>query len=259
MNKCKSCSHNIIHQDLYCGNCGGKIIEKRLSLKGTWEEFIGPFFSWDYNFWKTLLHLLIHPDLVLKSYITGARKKYFQPFSFLILYATIALFFYKFFPAGTPSEFSAAFSESIQDSSNGNVELNGMELANSITQGLYSNYNFFVILLLPFVALGSYLSLKPQKHNFPEHLVFQAYIQSFLGYVAIVFQVFFVNVLGWGSTDYFDIYLIVSLLYSNYVFYKLYQYKFKVILWMNIKFFFIIILLSLILLALAVLCGTLFF
>lgn len=200
----------------------------------------------------------MNPEAVLQSYILGARKKYFQPFSFLILYATIAIFFYKFFPAGTPSEFTAELYGSILDSPNGQAGLEGMEFANGITQDLYANYNFFIIFLLPFIALGSYLSLKPQKHNFPEHLVFQAYIQSFLGYVAIILQVFFINILGGESSDYVSTYMIVSWFYCNYVFYKLYKFNVKTILWVNFKFFGVVTLLSIIVFVIAVLSGSFF-
>ncbi len=93
---CKTCNNPYENTAHYCSNCGAKIVDDRLSLKGTWEEFVGPFFSWDNNFWRTFFGLFKNPKDVLEAYISGARKKYFQPFSYIILYATIAVFFYKF-------------------------------------------------------------------------------------------------------------------------------------------------------------------
>ncbi|NJM79441.1 MAG: DUF3667 domain-containing protein [Flavobacterium sp.] len=67
----------------FCSNCGSKIVDDRLSLKGTWEEFIGPFFSWDNNFWRTFFDLFSKPKDVLEAYISGARKNIFNPFRIL--------------------------------------------------------------------------------------------------------------------------------------------------------------------------------
>lgn len=230
MEACKSCAELIDVNSKYCGSCGGKIVEDRLSLKGTWQEFIGPFFSWDYNFWKTINHLIIKPDLVLNAYVSGGRKKYFNPFSFLVVYASIALLFYKFYPLDLSSEFSNGL---------GNTQpavINPVEVTQQINSNIYSYYNFWVVLLLPFNALLAYFSLKKQNHNFSEHLVFQAYIQTFLGYFAILSQVVIVSVFGLGFPLYLYTYFIVAFLYTNYVFFRMYNYRIKAIILANVKF-----------------------
>jgi len=242
MQECKSCTAQVNNIDTFCSNCGGKIVDKRLSLKGTWQEFIGPFFSWDNNFWKTLGHLVIKPELVLKAYTSGARKKYFQPFSFLLVYASLALLIYKFFPidiSGFSEEIVADFKQSGLPM---NVE--SSEQINDFNSDLYSNYNFLVVLTLPFMALLSYLSLKSRKHNFSEHLVFQAYIQTILGYSAIIMQAISTN-LNLGYTLYSYMYFVSAFFYANYVFYRMYRYSWKTLLFMNIKFFGALILVTL--------------
>lgn len=234
MELCKSCSNTIQAIDKYCNQCGGKVVDKRLSFRGTWEEFIGPFFSWDNNFWKTLYHLMVSPEKVMNAYVSGARKKYFQPFSFLIVYATIALFFYKLFPIDVFSEFSKEMAEAIAASQPQNVETTGAQF--DMMNVMFSNYNIVIVLMLPFTALITFLSLKPHKHNFFEHLVFQAYVQTFLGYSSLLLQVVLVDMLGFGFMNYSLVYFIMAIAYSNYVYQNLYKYSFKHMIWVNIKF-----------------------
>ena len=152
---CKTCNNPYNNTAKYCSNCGAKIVDDRLSLKGTWEEFVGPFFSWDNNFWRTFIGLFTNPKDVLEAYISGARKKYFQPFSYIILYATIAVFFYKFFPLDIIFDYSEGFTKGYNSTnSTGNVPKIDMK---GFMETLMSYYNFFVLLLIPIYALTSYI------------------------------------------------------------------------------------------------------
>ena len=252
METCKSCLKPIDLSDDYCKHCGGKVIRKRLSLIGTWQEFIGPFFSWDNNFWSTCRHLIIKPDAVLTAYTSGARKRYFHPFSFLLVYASIVLLIYKFFPidvSGFAEELITKFSDSGIP-----MNVDSVDQVNEVTQKVYSNYNLLVVLSLPFMALVSYITFIPQKHNFSEHLVFQAYLQSVLGYSALFMQSVFTN-LDFGYSAYSNTYLITAILYSNFVFYRMYRYSWKTILLVNLKFIGTFILLSIGLLILTALLS----
>lgn len=254
MDTCKSCLKALEQTDKYCGNCGGEIIDKRLSIKGTWQEFIGPFFSWDNNFWQTLFHLISKPEIILTAYISGARKKYFQPFSFLIVYASVALLFYKLVPIDT-SGFATGFQEGINQSSIDSVNEESLSFIKNINNLLYSNYNFIVVLTLPFTALMAFLSLKFKKHNFSEHLVFQAYIQSVLGYAALTLQMICINMLNLGYLTYANLYFTMAFLYTNYVFYRMYKYSWKTLILVNIKFFAATLLIGGVLFLLAVVFG----
>ncbi len=58
---CKNCNKEIKTEQLYCSNCGGKIVNERLTIKGIWQEFVGPFFSWDSNFFRTFKEMFTQP------------------------------------------------------------------------------------------------------------------------------------------------------------------------------------------------------
>jgi len=222
---CKTCDFKLDNNAQYCSSCGAKIVHDRLSLKGTWEEFVGPFFSWDNNFWRTFFGLFKNPKDVLEAYITGARKKYFQPFSYIILYATIAVFFYKFFPMDIIFDYSEGFTKGYNSTnSSGNVPKIDMK---GFMETLMSYYNFFVLLLIPIYALTSYIIFNKRGHNFFEHLVFNSYLQSNLGFISLVLQVILVNMLGMSFGTYSILFLFLFILFTLYAFKELYNQNLK--------------------------------
>ena len=231
---CKTCDFQLSNTAQYCSNCGAKIVHDRLSLKGTWEEFVGPFFSWDNNFWRTFFGLFKNPKDVLEAYITGARKKYFQPFSYIILYATIAVFFYKFFPLEIIANYSEGLTDGYQNSNPSNkVPKIDMKAYVEVLMGYY---NFFVLLLIPIYAIVSYILFKKKGHNFFEHLVFNSYLQTNLGFISLILQVFLVNVLGMGFGFYSILFLFLFIVFTLYAFKELYHQNLKQSLVSGIKY-----------------------
>ncbi len=95
------------------------------------------------------------------------------------------------------------------------------------TETLMSYYNFFVLLLIPIFALTSYIIFIKKGHNFFEHLVFNSYLQSNLGFISLVLQVILVNVLHVSFTTYSSIYLLLFIIFTLYAFKKLYNQNFK--------------------------------
>lgn len=222
---CKTCNFQLDNTAQFCSSCGAKIVHDRLSLKGTWEEFVGPFFSWDNNFWRTFFGLFKNPKDVLEAYITGARKKYFQPFSYIILYATIAVFFYKFFPLEIILDYSEGFTKGY-NSANPSTNVPKIDMK-GFMETLMSYYNFFVLLLIPIYALTSYIIFIKKGHNFFEHLVFNSYLQTNLGFISLVLQVVLVNIIGMSFGTYSFLFLLLFILFTLYAFKKLYEQNIK--------------------------------
>lgn len=231
---CKTCKFEIDDNASYCSNCGAKIVFERLSLKGTWEEFVGPFFSWDNNFWRTFFDLFSNPKNVLEAYISGARKKYFQPFSYIILYATIAVFFYKFFPTEITTDYSNNFTEGYNSAKPANnapkFDMTGL------MESFLSYYNFIILALIPLYALTSYITFKNKGHNFFEHLVFNSYLQGNLGFISLPLQLVLVNLLGMSFNNYSLLFLILFVFFTLYAFKKLYDQSLKQSFFSGIKY-----------------------
>ena len=249
---CKSCSATLNNNDIYCSRCGAKDVNERLSLKGTWKEFIGPFFNWDNNFWNTFKDMIISPQNVFEAYISGARKKYFNPFSFLIIYGTIALVFYKFFPVTDLGEMFAGMESEMKANNTDNTP--GLTM-DGVLKPMFNNYNLVIILSVPFMALMSYFAFKKKGHNFSEHMVFQSYLQSMIGYLSLVLHVIVILLLKFDYSLYTSIYFIVMYIYANYVFYKYYKLKTKELLVANVKFTFYAIVVYAIIIIISALVG----
>lgn len=234
--KCKSCQSSINSSDKYCQNCGGKVINERLTLKSIWQEFVGPFFSWDNNFNTTTKALVTKPDDVLLAFVSGARKKYFKPFPFLILYSTISLLFYKLFPV----EMFQSFEKGLEYGASQHTDdvqniLNSKELTSQFSATFYNYYNFIIVLSVPIVALTSFLTFKKYRHNYSEHLIFQSYIQSFIGYLSMLINIIAITMLNMELITVSSITILLTLIYLNWVFYKMYKYNFGKLIVNNLK------------------------
>lgn len=226
---CKTCDNLLEDQDKFCSNCGAKIVHDRLSFKGTMEEFVGPFLSWDNNFWRTFIGLFKQPKDVLEAYINGARKKYFQPFSYLILYTTIAVLFYKLFPLPDIYDFTANFNKGATDPNVPQIDMK------KFYSSFYNYYNFIIILTIPIYSLLTYLTFKRKGNNFFEHLVFNSYMQTNIGYVSILIQILLLHLLHQPS-PFFTIQILFSVCFSIYVFKKLYHLNAKQVVVSILKF-----------------------
>lgn len=221
---CKSCNSTLKTTDKFCSNCGGKIVHDRLSLRGTWTEFVGPFFNWENNFWRTFFGLFKNPKDVLEAYISGARKKYFQPFSYLLLYATVAVIFYKLFPYTDFGQFKEGFNAGTQLGGDDSKKLPFDILP--FMEGMYNYYNFIIILSIPIYSLLTYITFIKKGNNYAEHLIFNSYLQANIGFVSIVMQILFLNLLNLPT--FFSLFQILfSISFSIYLFVKLYQLNLK--------------------------------
>jgi hypothetical protein len=209
---------------LFCSHCGGKVVDGKLTLKGTWQEFVGPFFSWDNNFWKTQRDLLLKPEAVLNAYISGARQKYFKPFPYILLYATIALLAYKLFPFSEMVDL-----EGMTESMSSTVEAKAIQLQfyDDLDRFYKGYYNLATLLFVPLFAVVTFLSFRKRGNNFSEHLVFQCYVQGFGGFVTVTTQLLFFNLLGFDSVYYLYFGSVFLYVYLLYVLYRLYRLTIK--------------------------------
>ena len=94
---CKNCNSPISENSKFCTNCGAKIITNRITVKGLLTDISQNIFGWDNKFFLTVKTMFARPQSLLREYITGTRKKYMNPFTFLALGAAISLFVFNFF------------------------------------------------------------------------------------------------------------------------------------------------------------------
>lgn len=88
--ECLNCGQPLHETDNFCSECGQKNID-RISITELVSNFFSGFFAFDNQFFRTLKPLLFKPGKVAKDYVSGIRKRYTNPFVFL-LHTTILYF-----------------------------------------------------------------------------------------------------------------------------------------------------------------------
>ena len=91
--ECKNCLLSLQENDNYCPDCGAKVIRNRLTLKNLFEHFSETFLNYDNTFIQTVVNLIKQPKDVIGNYISGTRKKYIDPISFLAICLTFSGFY----------------------------------------------------------------------------------------------------------------------------------------------------------------------
>jgi hypothetical protein len=137
----------------YCGICGQKYAAERLTLHEIGHELMHALFHVDRSALSLFRMLLVRPGAVALNYVEGKRKRYFGPFSFLVVVVAAA---------------SAA------------VALTGFRAVsttrpNVVADFLQNHVNLVMFAEVPLLAAFSRLLNMRARFNFAEHLVLAAY------------------------------------------------------------------------------------
>ncbi len=73
----------------YCSNCGQRNGVGRITLKETFQHFLGAYLSLDGPLWRTTWHLITKPGVVMHSFIEGKRQKYYRPVAYFIVLTAV--------------------------------------------------------------------------------------------------------------------------------------------------------------------------
>lgn len=230
--RCKSCNKTIKPSFDYCPYCGGRIVTHRLGMKGTWREFVAPFFNWDNHFKKTLKDLLLRPHEVVEAFIQGANRRYFHPFSLLMIYTTLALIVSKIIPTVIETNVLDVQLDENTVNNADSLEVLSLEAYNKITYFFKNYYNIILILGIPISALINRLTFRKQRHNYAEHLIIRSYFNSFIGLILLLIEM--VTYAIWQV--HFSYGFLLSFLFFNYSFSRLYHLKVSRMIGVNIRY-----------------------
>lgn len=149
---CLNCEAPLPADARFCAHCGQKSATHRLSLHDIGHEFWHALTHTDHSVIGLIKALLLRPGLVAAEFVAGHRKRYFNPFTFLV----VAVGLSALVMAGT------GFS-GFQD------------LPGAVGQRLESNLNLFILAQVPLLALWSRLLFLRSGRNLAENLVLVAY------------------------------------------------------------------------------------
>lgn len=195
--QCKNCEQPVHHTDKFCSNCSAKIISERITFKNLMYDLFRNTLGWDNKYLYTIKSLVANPGQVLNEYIDGTRKKYVQPFTFLAIGMTIAIFVFNTFD----EEYLTANHEFQKSQltwmgenfgtpfASAEFQKEQLESSKKSTKIMLKYFNILVVLLLPIYSFIAFLVYR-KPYNFGEHIVINSYVQglSFLS-ISILFLV----------------------------------------------------------------------
>lgn len=165
--ECKNCNKSVGATNTFCPHCGQKMGLGRLNFKQLLRDLWIAFSNTDQGILLLTKQLVYRPGKVARDYISGKRKTYYNPFSYLVLMVAIALYFILQF------ETSALNYPGIGPE---NIEL--MHFA-------FKYFNVFILIMCPIYGFLIWLLFLGRQTNFVENLALAAYLsgQTMLYYI----------------------------------------------------------------------------
>ncbi|MFX0556331.1 DUF3667 domain-containing protein [Maribacter sp. CXY002] len=230
---CKNCTSDITIDSVFCNQCGAKVVNDRITIKGILVNFTSNIFGWDNTFFLTFRKLIKAPQEILSEFLNGTRKKYMNPFTFLGIGSAIALFAFNFFT----NDYLALQVDSNKQS----IELMGDMFANQLGDDFDATsfkkeqleqitntsaftlkyFNLFVLILIPLYTFMAKL-VYGKPYNYAEHLVINSYIQGITFWVTTI--MFIISIYTFSSIYFLTV--VLSILFYSYVYGKLYKLTF---------------------------------
>ena len=175
--KCKNCNTKLETTTNFCPQCGGKIINNRLTVKMVVTDFMETYLSWDSAIIKTVKDLILQPDKVVLNYINGVRKRYVPPFS-LLLFALTVYGIYMFISKDAIQELFLKSNETLSKTSSKDAIM----FQQKINSFMLHYSNLFIFFSIPLTAWVAKIVFK--TFNFIEHVIIQIYLNA--SYILVV-------------------------------------------------------------------------
>ncbi|RCR67534.1 DUF3667 domain-containing protein [Larkinella punicea] len=180
--ECPNCSANLEDSFNYCPKCGQTTSIHRFNLPHIFHEIFHALTHAD----KGVLHLLkglaTRPGMVAREYILeGKRKKYFNPFTFLVLVLGLTLFansiFHPYTRTNNPVQVAATRPYKSEQQKQFALKL--AERQQTVQAFLEKRSNLIVFLAIPVITLAYWLFFFRTGINYAEHLVAQVFFSGF--------------------------------------------------------------------------------
>jgi Protein of unknown function (DUF3667) len=210
VNTCKNCSYPTDNN--YCPQCGQKTSVSRFSMKHLLEDFIHGFFHVDHGIFFTAKELAIRPGTMLRNYLTGQRIKYFNPFTFILIFGGISAMLLK------QLHWQSLFVD-LGIFTNKNVD---KEVWNSSIK----HFSLRLLASIPLYTFVSWLFYYQKKLNFSEHLIINTYLRGESSLIMLIIAP--LTILVHGSIIILDIKLAfygIVLIYFGWAYASLFNEK----------------------------------
>ncbi|MCE2612807.1 DUF3667 domain-containing protein [Flavobacteriaceae bacterium D16] len=214
--KCKNCQ-DILRTDFsYCPSCGAKVVERRLTFKGLFNDIVERIFNLENNVFKTIGHMTLWPERVINSYVDGTRRKYLNPLNYLTL--SIAL-------SGVLFYFMKKFALDNMDFDVFGMGVN-QEGQAKLMEAIMEYSSFIFILYIPIIALAGILSFNKREYNIPEYIVAATYSLSHFSVLTFPVSLLVILVIPESYMSFSLFYLFLMVAYFLFTLIRIHKYSF---------------------------------
>jgi hypothetical protein len=162
---CKNCQTHF--KGKFCPQCAQKANSGRLQVGNVLHEFWHNLTHTDHSVFSFIKGMFVNPGLVIREFIEGKRKKYFNPYTFFIIVTGILIFV-------------SAKLYQYEDATN--------QVRNEYGQYINKHYNIILICCLPFVAVIMRVAFAKHKYNYAEWITFFVFAFGFLNLIQLLIK-----------------------------------------------------------------------
>ena len=166
METCKNCQTNF--EGNYCNQCGQRKNEGRIFFEGVKNDFFTYFIDLSSPLNKTLKGLLTNPGKLIKTYIKGKRKTYYQPVQFFVL--AVAFYYFMRFISGYDP-----VATGYQISGTPIPSPDNMTLQEQASAFMSKHVNLLLFILIAISSGFFRLVFRKSGYNYMEYVVFGFY------------------------------------------------------------------------------------
>lgn len=212
---CKNCATSLRLEYRFCPTCGAKTEVRRITFKALFKDVIDRFLNLDNSVVRTFTQMITKPEAVINGYISGLRKRYLNPISYLGIALTL----------------SGIMIFVMQKMYGGEIDFTGgAENVNPEFSRKWSNLAFdfnavFFLTYFPVFAVPAYLLMNKVRFNLAEHFVVLVYTISEFSIISFPVSLAFLIYDAEHYMDYSRYTLVFTFVYVLWVLWRLNRYK----------------------------------
>jgi hypothetical protein len=183
---CPNCSTDVEHSYNFCPGCGQEAHVHRFNMPHFFHEVFHAFTHADKGVFHLIKNLAVRPGVTAREYILeGKRKKYFNPFTFLILVLGFTVFINSYFqPYGKTGPAAAQTSSASPSRVTNPDRVAVSQRRDAVMSLLNKRANVIAFIAIPIVALVFWLFFRKTGLRYAEHLVALIFFSAFFQFVA---------------------------------------------------------------------------
>jgi hypothetical protein len=188
---CKNCDTTF--EGNFCPKCSQKASTHRLTVKHLIHDFLHAFTHTDKGILFLIKEMFIRPGIVAAEFAEGKRKKYFNPFSFILIMMALSIFltqktdFYGAFIEETKTMITQV--DEISKKPISKDALERLDDANYKAQKTVEYNKILSLFLIPLLSLISWLFFRKTKYNYAENLILNVLISAQVSVFFILFNI----------------------------------------------------------------------